>query len=180
MTTSNPAVTRVCKLVTGGTPGTSGSDSTEVADCLGKPFIPVRLIWQVTTALAGATPSVMTLTWEPDAGSATGDKQIVVFSLPAQAVDTVGYVDIMDSEGSSTTIGAGGPTSAYGIGGSKSYAGEVNSAFICGPGGALKLATDGGLDSGAAEWWLEYQELSMANSAQDEALVRIVATTIGE
>lgn len=145
----------------------------EVSDVLASPFIVKRVFLQVTTAATGATSSQLTVTWRPTPGSATGALTIGVITVPAIAVDLKANADMYQSVGDSTVISAGGQTSQYGIGGQKTY--DTQEDIICGPGGEIRVASDGGLDAGVVGVWVEVMPLPF-NGAEVEDVTELTVS----
>lgn len=173
--TSNPA--RLFPVSLGSITVDTAGDNLVSPDVLGCCFKPLRIVYEVTTALTVAG-SVCTLTWRPNVGSASGAVQIAVWTQPVGADNTWGYIDLnKNNDTSGTVIGAGGPQSQYGIGGSKRFVGEPE--IIVGPAGQFNLASDGASTGGVCNFWLVGELLSLGNEVNNATAVVITPTTVG-
>jgi hypothetical protein len=140
--------------------GTNNLDN-EAADFMASPVLLKRLYFQVTTAVTGAS-SALTVTWRPTPGSATDAVALGTVTFPVASVDTQHNADMYASEGDTTVVNAGGQTSQYGIGGVTTYTAEAD--LVCGPGGELRIASDGGASAGVVAVWAEVMSLPFSGA----------------
>lgn len=175
MASPSPARKRTAFLFSATSFASGTTATTEVADCLGLPMRPIGVFYQVVTGVTVAVAPCV-LSWQADPGGSA--IRSWAWSQPVEAADIQGFITFNVNDDAGTTVGTGGPTSAYGIDTNLRLTGEVEDNSIVGPGGEWLLTVSAGASAGAVNYWLVYEQLDLADEAQDEAITRVNATTI--
>lgn len=152
----------------------------EDLDFLAAPFIVRKILYQVEVAVTG-TASEVTATWRPTPGSATDARTIAIFAVPVSAIDEVGVVDLNENPKAEVVVGAGGPSSTFGIAGSNRNEGVAIEDMINGFGGSVHMVSDAGATAGSVKVWLEVEMLSLENDDnQTNERTNVTPTQVGD
>jgi hypothetical protein len=128
--------------------------TNSICSILGGVWLLKRVVMHVTTVVAGATSSILTVKWRPVIGSDTGASTIGTITFPAAADEREAYADMYESAGTGpTTLTAASQATVGGLGGIFTYQGALEK--YCGPAGEIAIVSDGGGDTGVISIWFD-------------------------